>query len=103
MNKKGINTMHEATRNLVAAVAVTLMMTVFSLAQYSEKPIYTFTEGKHGSIPGNQLVSDSAGNFYGTTVDGGNKSTSCAVNTGVPGCGVVFKLTPNGDGTEDAR
>jgi len=84
-------------RNVFAAVAVTLMMTVFSLA--SEKPIYTFTEGKHGAIPGNQLVSDSAGNFYGTTVDGGNQSTSCAVQTGVPGCGVVFMLTPAGEET----
>jgi hypothetical protein len=88
------------TRNVFAAVAVTLMMTAFSLAQqYSEKPIYTFTESRHGAIGGSQLVSDSAGNLYGTTIDGGNKSTSCAVQTGVPGCGVVFKLTPTGKET----
>lgn len=84
------------TRNVVAAVAVTLVMTVFSMAQYSETPIYTFTGGSDGAIGGRQLVSDSAGNLYGTTISGGNKSTSCAVQTGVPGCGVVFKLTPTG-------
>jgi uncharacterized repeat protein (TIGR03803 family) len=35
------------------------------------------------------LVSDSAGNLYGTTSDGG---TNCA-------CGTIFKLSPNANGT----
>jgi len=87
------------TRNVFAAVVVTLMLTAFSLAQYaqySETPLYTFTGPNDGAVPLGQFVSDSAGNFYGTTVAGGNNSTSCEVVTGVPGCGVVFKLTPNG-------
>jgi uncharacterized repeat protein (TIGR03803 family) len=37
------------------------------------------------------LVMDKAGNLYGTTENGGNKSGPCA-STG--GCGVVFELTP---------
>jgi uncharacterized repeat protein (TIGR03803 family) len=39
------------------------------------------------------LLADKAGNFYGTTLQGGN--TGC---TGGMGCGTVFKLAP--DGTE---
>ena len=86
-------------RNAVAAVAVMLMMTAFSMAQYSETPVYTFTGSKDGALPGNQFVSDSAGNLYGTTDAGGNQSTSCALNTGELGCGVVFKLSPGANGT----
>jgi uncharacterized repeat protein (TIGR03803 family) len=45
--------------------------------------------------PESQLVRDSAGNFYGTAVNGGY--TKCPYGTnGYPGCGVVFKLTPQG-------
>jgi hypothetical protein len=86
------------TRNAILAVAAALMLTVFSMAQYSEKAIHTFTGGKDGAIGGIQLVSDSAGNLYGTTFDGGNRSTSCEPYTGVPGCGVVFKLTRDAHG-----
>jgi hypothetical protein len=63
------------TRNLVLAVAATLMLTASALAQYSEKAIYTFTGGKDGAIGGLNLVADSSGNLYGTTFNGGNKST----------------------------
>jgi hypothetical protein len=98
MNNKRRDKTHHATRNLAATVAVTLLLTTFSLALDSEKAIHTFTGGKDGAIGGIQLVSDSAGNIYGTTFDGGNKSTSCEPYTGVPGCGVVFKLTRDAHG-----
>jgi hypothetical protein len=87
------------TRNVVAAVAVTLMLATFSLAQDSEKVLYTFPGGRHGAVGATQFVSDSAGNLYGTTLSGGNNSTSCESATGVPGCGVVFKLAPGAHGT----
>jgi uncharacterized repeat protein (TIGR03803 family) len=45
-----------------------------------------------GSYAG--LIIDKAGNLYGTTYYGGN--LSCQFGDG---CGVVFKLTPNGDGS----
>ncbi len=70
-----------------------------ALAQDSETVLHTFTGGKDGAIGGSHLVADSAGNLYGTTFAGGNKSTKCAPNTGLPGCGVVFKLTPTGFGS----
>ena len=39
---------------------------------------------------GNDLIRDSAGNLYGTTIVGGIETGSCTDN----GCGVVFKLSP---------
>ena len=100
MNKKRTDTTHHCrtTRNLAATVAATLLLAVSTLAQDSEKAIHTFTGGKDGAIGGIQLVSDSAGNLYGTAFSGGNKSTSCEPYTGVPGCGVVFKLTRDAHG-----
>jgi uncharacterized repeat protein (TIGR03803 family) len=50
--------------------------------------LYSFTGG---SSADGRLVLDAAGNIYGATTYGG--STSCAL-----GCGVVFKLTPDGNG-----
>jgi hypothetical protein len=93
----------KTTRNVFAAVAVTLMLAASALAQYSETVLHTFTGGKDGAIGGLNLVADSSGNLYSTTSDGGNKSASCGVNTGVPGCGVVFKLSRDGDGAWKER
>jgi uncharacterized repeat protein (TIGR03803 family) len=42
------------------------------------------------------LIFDAAGNLYGTTEDGGPGSCFVIDSTG---CGVVFKLVPNPDGT----
>jgi uncharacterized repeat protein (TIGR03803 family) len=86
-------TNRRTTRNLAVALAVTLLA-VSALG--SEKILYTGSS--HGAIGGNNLVADSAGNIYGTTWAGGNNSTSCGVHTGVPGCGVVFKLTHTAHG-----
>lgn len=83
------------TRNVIVAVAATLLLSVSALAQpYLENALHTFTGGSDGAIGGSHLVADSAGNLYGTTWSGGNKSTKCGVYTGVPGCGVVFELSP---------
>ena len=56
---------------------------------WKETDLYSFKGGSNGSAAISTLVSDSAGNLYGTTSDGG---TNCA-------CGVIFKLAPNGNGT----
>jgi uncharacterized repeat protein (TIGR03803 family) len=42
------------------------------------------------------LVRDKYGNLYGTTEYGGNLNVQCA---GMPGCGVVFKVSPDGHET----
>jgi uncharacterized repeat protein (TIGR03803 family) len=49
--------------------------------------------GADGFLPQGNLVFDSNGNLYGTTVAGGTKNAQC-----VEGCGVVFELTPAGNG-----
>jgi uncharacterized repeat protein (TIGR03803 family) len=56
---------------------------------WTETVLYSFKGGTDGSSPIGTLVSDEAGNLYGTTSDGG---TGCA-------CGVIFKLAPNANGT----
>lgn len=56
----------------------------------TEKVLHSFGNGSDGSTPMAGLIMDSAGNFYGTTLWGGNYNT-CA-----EGCGTVFKVTPAG-------
>jgi uncharacterized repeat protein (TIGR03803 family) len=50
--------------------------------------LYSFTGGADGGQPVAGLISDGAGNLYGTTQSGGILTRSCAPQ----GCGVVFKL-----------
>ena len=60
---------------------------------WSEIVLYQFTGGKDGSQPNDSLIFDQAGNLYGTTF----YSSHCAFYS--LGCGVVFELTPNSDGS----
>ena len=54
-----------------------------------ESALHAFSGRRDGSRPLGDLVSDAAGNLYGTTTSGGRKC----------GCGTVFKLTPQGKKT----
>jgi len=54
--------------------------------------LYSFAGGTDGWAPWASLVSDGAGNLYGTTRYGGS-DVDC-LNTGLTGCGTVFKLSP---------
>jgi hypothetical protein len=72
--------------------------TVFELkpsakGQWQETVLYAFKGSSDGSYPGGNLVFDGSGNIYGTTSFGG---TGTACNQG---CGTVFELSPNKDGT----
>ena len=58
----------------------------------NETVLYSFAGGSNGAMPNTVLYLDRSGNFYGTTSAGGD--TSCYARDYVPGCGVVFKLTP---------
>jgi uncharacterized repeat protein (TIGR03803 family) len=60
----------------------------------NETVLYTFKRMPDGSEPQAGLIQDTAGNFYGTTVYGGNGPGYCP-----QGCGVVFKLDANGNET----
>lgn len=57
-----------------------------------EQVIYSFTGGADGGNPFSDLVLNSAGNLYGTTLNGG---TGTACNGG---CGTVFELKRNQSG-----
>jgi uncharacterized repeat protein (TIGR03803 family) len=61
----------------------------------AETVLHTFTGGGDGGGPLADLVRDTAGNLYGTTLVGGATST-CSPPYG---CGVVFKLSPAGTET----
>ena len=66
--------------------------TVFKLAPglngtWSAQLLYAFTGGADGQQPIGGVVLDKAGNVYGTTQYGGT------------GCGVLFEVSPNSDGT----
>jgi uncharacterized repeat protein (TIGR03803 family) len=64
---------------------------------WTETTLFTF-DGKNGNTPSSTLVLDSAGNIYGTTVEGGDGS--CKSPTGqVIGCGVAFELSPPAAGS----
>ncbi len=69
--------------------------TVFKLdAAGNETVLYSFAGGAAGSSPFAGLIRDLEGNFYGTTVYGGD------LNCGNPsGCGTVFKLDATGKKT----
>jgi uncharacterized repeat protein (TIGR03803 family) len=54
--------------------------------------LYSFTDGSDGGDPTAGLIADTAGNLYGTTLEGG-ATGSC---NRPYGCGTVFQLTPSG-------
>lgn len=66
---------------------VVFKLTPNSDGTWAESVIYTFTGGSDGAVPLDGLISDAAGNLYGTT------------STGGVGAGVVFELTPNPGGS----
>lgn len=74
--------------------------TVFKLTPSGQETVvYSFcskTNCTDGSQPQAAVITDGAGNFYGTTMEGG-KGTACG-GGGHP-CGTVFKLTPGGSET----
>lgn len=67
--------------------------TLGSDGTWKESVIYRFRGGNDGAAPSGTLVFDGAGNLYGTTITGGNDLCNGE------GCGTVFKLSPNSDGT----
>ncbi len=57
------------------------------------KVLHTFAGGDDGANPDGGVIFDSAGNLYGTTALGGG--SGC----GGKGCGIIFELSPSGNGT----
>jgi uncharacterized repeat protein (TIGR03803 family) len=75
------------SRGLIACFVMILAGLVNISWAATENPVYSFTGGLDGADPASQLIFDSAGNAYGTTVTGGSAN-----------CGTVFELTPSGSG-----
>ncbi len=81
--------------------------TVFELSPnpnstWTETTLYAFgANANDGWIPGSGLIADAAGNLYGGTMFGGNlQDNHCGYGPGQNiGCGAVFKLAHNADGT----
>jgi uncharacterized repeat protein (TIGR03803 family) len=77
--------------------------TVFKLApnehslEWTETVLYSFNGEADGSLPDGGLVFDGAGNLYGVANLGGIPTGRPPCDE--PGCGTVFKLTPNPDGS----
>jgi uncharacterized repeat protein (TIGR03803 family) len=78
-------------RAILAILTVSLLMTCAS-ATALERVIYSFDlDGKDGYQPAASVISDAAGNLYGTTYYGGSYG-------GSTGYGTVFELTPKAGG-----
>ena len=72
---------------------------VFKLAPdgqgaWVQSVVYNFTNGYDGGYPLFGVTIDAAGNLYGATYFGGDRACD-------GGCGVVFRLSPNGSGWTD--
>jgi uncharacterized repeat protein (TIGR03803 family) len=67
---------------------------VFKIDSNGNESVLHSLSGTDGSGPSGALIQDAAGNFYGTTQEGGSSSGCRGF-----GCGVVFKLDPSGNET----
>ena len=77
---------------ILAVIAVALVLAPGAWAASTFKVLHRFPGGSDAE-PVAGLIFDAAGNLYGTTANGG-------FPCGAPfGCGTVFRLTPNSDGT----
>ena len=75
------------TSSILALSVLSALLLIAPLAQsQTETVLYNFTGGSDGAYPEWSLISDRAGNFFGTTYAGGL------------GYGTIFELSPNGNG-----
>ena len=78
---------------LLKIFTFTLLVAAPAFSQSQFKVLHNFT-GTDGSWP-QSVIFDHAGNLYGTTAFGGNTARDC----NRMGCGTVFELVRNPDGT----
>jgi uncharacterized repeat protein (TIGR03803 family) len=80
-------------RMLPALLAVIVMLFAIAgaSAAQTEVNLYNFSYGANPNSPQSGVIRDSDGNLYGVTFFGGHVSHRCEL-----GCGVVFKLSPDG-------
>jgi uncharacterized repeat protein (TIGR03803 family) len=80
---------------VLATFTLTLLAAVTPATAQQETILHSFpSSAKDGVGPTGNLIFDAAGNLYGTAYLGGS-STACP---SLPGCGIVFELTPAAGG-----
>lgn len=79
----------------VAPSVIALAVTAFAVgpALASEEAVHVFQGGSDGSVPRAGLISDGAGNLYGTTIAGGGGTDCDDENFG---CGTVYEIPSRG-------
>src|SRR5882672_2672911 len=77
----------------ILATACLCVAPTNTFAADTEKVLVSFS-GQDGANPQGGVIFDSSGNLYGTTFAGGDPSCKAAA-----GCGTVFQLLPNANGT----
>jgi hypothetical protein len=93
-------------RSALCGVVALLPTTGFAgvaAAADTEQVLYSFCSQSNcsdGANPTATLITDKAGNLYGTSQTGGNNRGQCQNDgfNGINGCGVVFELTPKPGG-----
>lgn len=95
MNHRGMKVINAITLAVVLCFGTAAMQ--LAPAQ-SFTLLHAFAGSPDGAVPVAGLIQDSAGNLYGTTQQGGNTGGACA-NSGMNGCGVIFKIDPSGNET----
>jgi uncharacterized repeat protein (TIGR03803 family) len=86
-------------RGAILPFALALVLTGSLAGQVSEQVIFNFNGGYQGYAPESPLAQNSSGRFYGTTIAGGNRASSCPP----AGCGVVYELAPKAGGAWNYR
>jgi uncharacterized repeat protein (TIGR03803 family) len=69
--------------------------------QWNKTTLHTFDPyaiAGDGAFPSGGLTLDAAGNLYGSTSSGGDLTCKNSVYGRTPGCGTLFKLSPQGGG-----
>jgi uncharacterized repeat protein (TIGR03803 family) len=94
LRKKFSRALGRALAVLAVAFIVTSTFTPGAWAANQYKTLYRFRGGADGSETRAVLIFDTEGNLYGTTIRGGDLN-----GCGGYGCGVLFKLAPNGGGS----
>jgi len=83
-------------KNSTLLMCVVTMSCCFSFSQAQYKVLWNFSSAPNdGAYSEANLVFDGSGNLYGTTFGGGNPQVCASIG----GCGTVFELSPNSDGT----
>jgi hypothetical protein len=84
---------------IVGGYGVVFKLTPTAKGDWKESVIHAFPTPRYhdGELVMTGLIADPAGNFYGAAyVSGGKQEPDCG---DFDGCGVVFKLSPNSNGT----